>query len=244
MVAPITANGDTLDIVHLMRPNLHNALTTSSATSPRGAAATAAAAAAAGGGSPTASNAIADRPATARARLEGGGGTGPTAKARRAKSPRAKSPGMRSDRGSGGGRRSSGGSEDRTPEVFNRLADPARFTGHHKHRFDDEKRGRGLAGRDSTVKGGGTTVDPHAQVLGLRDQKKSGHDSSSVADRGEGVSRGQGQMMQFSPRAAAAAERERATAALVAGGGSPRLSSDAGSPRSPRSPRQRLVREV
>eukprot|EP01046_Picozoa_sp_COSAG06_P044469 COSAG06_NODE_5997_length_3162_cov_99.799543_3_plen_111_part_00 len=73
MVAPITANGDTLDIVHLMRPNLHNALTTSSATSPRGAAATAAAAAAAGGGSPTASNAIADRPATARARLEGGG---------------------------------------------------------------------------------------------------------------------------------------------------------------------------
>jgi hypothetical protein len=234
-VVPVTANGDTLDIVHLMRPNLHNALTTSSPSSPRGSAA---------GHKQSPTQQITDRPATARARLEGSGSSrtgsssssGRTAKARRAKSPRAKSPGLRSARGE---------RSDQTPEVFNRLADPARFTGHHKHRFDEENRGRGLAGRDSVVKGGGTTIDPRAQVLGLREQR-----TESADDMGAAVSPSHGQTMTFSPRAIAAEERERQTALLMSDiGASPRLSdagSGMGSPRSPgtSSPRQRLVREV
>ena len=235
MVAPVTANGDTLDIVHLMRPNLHNALTTSSPSSPRRASTGNSASV---GRSPSPTQ-IADRPSTARAILERGAasdegnvsGTGRSAKATRAKSPRANSPGLRSARGS-----------NQTPEVFNRLADPARFTGHHKHRFDEENRGRGLAGRDSVIKGGGT-VDPHAQVLRLREVKS--------ADETDGaVTPSRAQTMVFSPRVVAAEERERQTARLISDiGGSPRWS-DAGSrmesPTSPavRSPRQRLVREV
>ena len=230
-VAPVTANGDTLDIVHLMRPNLHNALTTSSPSSPRGAST------ASPKHSPT--QQIPDRPATARARLEGGpsrgggsSGTGGSANTRRANSPRSNSPSLRSARGE---------HSDQTPEVFNRLADPARFTGHHKHRFDEENRGRGLAGRDSVVKGGGTTVDPHAQILGLRDQR---------TETGAAVKPSRRQMMSFSPRAIAAEERERQTALLISDvSDSPRFSdsgSGMGSPRSPgtSSPRQRLVREV
>ena len=244
MVAPVTANGDTLDIVHLMRPNLHNALTASSPSSPRRASTGAPV-----GRSPSPTQ-IMDRPATARARLEirsiergaasdeGSGsssGTGRSAKARRANSPRAHSPGLRPSRA---------GSKQ-TPEVFNRLADPARFTGHHKHRFDEENRGRGLSGRDTVVKGGGTTVDPHAQVLRLREAKRENADETDGA-----VMPSRAQTMVFSPRVVAAEERERQTALLISDiGGSPRWSdagSRTGSPTSPapRSPRQRLVREV
>ena len=124
LVAPVTANGDTLDIVHLMRPHLHNALTASSPSSPRKGS----------GGSPSAALALADRgqPATARGRIEGG---------RPMKSPRGKYP-------AGGSARRASEEDGPAPEVFNRLTDPARFTGHHKHRFDGENRGRGLAGRD------------------------------------------------------------------------------------------------
>ena len=37
--------------------------------------------------------------------------------------------------------------------IFDKLTDPALFTGHHKHRFDDDGRGKGLAGRDAVAKG-------------------------------------------------------------------------------------------
>ena len=42
-------------------------------------------------------------------------------------------------------RTSSTGSE----EIFNKLTDPRLFTGSHKHRFDEEGLGKGLAGRDA-----------------------------------------------------------------------------------------------
>lgn len=224
MVAPVTANGDTLDIVHLMRPNLHNALTTSSPRSPGGASTKDGSV---GKGSPR--NQIADRPATARARLEHSGRTAKT-KSPRAKSPRPDSPGVRLSRGE---------RSDRTPGVFNRLSDPARFTGHHKYRFDEENRGRGLAGRDSVVKGGGTNVDSQAQVLRLR-EKQGAAEADAIAQPGYG------QAMVFSPRAVAAAERERQTALMIAdAAGSPRLSDAGSGVESPISPQHRaLVREV
>ena len=42
--------------------------------------------------------------------------------------------------------------------VYDRLTDPQRFTGAHKHRFDATGVGRGLEGRDSIIKGGGNVV--------------------------------------------------------------------------------------
>lgn len=39
--------------------------------------------------------------------------------------------------------------------VFSRLTDSSKYTGGHKHRFDEEGRGRGIAGRDSVAKGRG-----------------------------------------------------------------------------------------
>lgn len=40
--------------------------------------------------------------------------------------------------------------------IFDKLTDPSLYTGSHKHRFDEEGRGRGLEGRDSVAKGLGT----------------------------------------------------------------------------------------
>lgn len=40
--------------------------------------------------------------------------------------------------------------------IFDKLTDPSLYTGSHKHRFDEEGRGRGLEGRDSVSKGLGT----------------------------------------------------------------------------------------
>eukprot|EP01050_Picozoa_sp_SAG11_P007619 SAG11_NODE_641_length_8008_cov_2.916171_8_plen_201_part_00 len=40
--------------------------------------------------------------------------------------------------------------------IFERLTDPEHYTGTHKHRFDYEGNGKGLAGRDSNVKGSGS----------------------------------------------------------------------------------------
>ena len=46
-------------------------------------------------------------------------------------------------------------------QVFEKLTDYRLFTGHHKHRFDKEGRGKGLAGRDSTAKGAGHSAAPY-----------------------------------------------------------------------------------
>jgi len=46
--------------------------------------------------------------------------------------------------------------------VFDRLTDSKGYTGAHKHRFDAEGKGVGIAGRDSTAKGTGT----HGQYRG------------------------------------------------------------------------------
>lgn len=48
---------------------------------------------------------------------------------------------------------------DATPphrSIFDKLTDPSLYTGSHKHRFDEDGRGRGLEGRDSVAKGLGT----------------------------------------------------------------------------------------
>jgi hypothetical protein len=43
------------------------------------------------------------------------------------------------------------------PSIFDKLTDPRLYTGAHKHRFDADGVGLGLAGRDSVSKGRGTT---------------------------------------------------------------------------------------
>ena len=45
-------------------------------------------------------------------------------------------------------------SQETTPAI-DRLTDTSKYTGTHKLRFDESGKGRGLAGRDSSVKGSG-----------------------------------------------------------------------------------------
>ena len=59
------------------------------------------------------------------------------------------------------GRAASVGSDSSRGAVFDHLTDPRLYTGHHKHRFDKEGRGKGLAGRDSTAKGAGHSAVPY-----------------------------------------------------------------------------------
>ena len=40
-------------------------------------------------------------------------------------------------------------------DVVDRMTDTSKYTGSHKHRFDEEGKGRGLGGRDSVAKGRG-----------------------------------------------------------------------------------------
>ena len=54
--------------------------------------------------------------------------------------------------------------EPTSTDIFSRLADPAHFTGSHRHRFDEHGNGRGLAGRDVVPKGAG-----HGSILSLQD---------------------------------------------------------------------------
>ena len=42
-------------------------------------------------------------------------------------------------------------------QIYTKLTDPAHYTGTHRHRFDEDGRGRGLEGRDRVAKGGGTS---------------------------------------------------------------------------------------
>jgi hypothetical protein len=54
--------------------------------------------------------------------------------------------------------------------IFDKLTDSAQYTGSHKHRFDDDGKGRGLAGRDSLSKGGvgayhGGAVNDLSQIM-------------------------------------------------------------------------------
>jgi hypothetical protein len=41
--------------------------------------------------------------------------------------------------------------------IFHKLTDPAHYTGAHRHRFDQEGHGRGLAGRERIAKGTGSS---------------------------------------------------------------------------------------
>ena len=54
-------------------------------------------------------------------------------------------------------------SGDSQGNIFDRLTDTSQYTGTHKHRFDDEGRGRGLDGRDYVSKGAGTSSFRHPQ---------------------------------------------------------------------------------
>ena len=47
----------------------------------------------------------------------------------------------------------SSGTTPVSTEIIDKLTDATQYTGHHRHRFDDEGRGLGLAGRDSVAKG-------------------------------------------------------------------------------------------
>ena len=40
-------------------------------------------------------------------------------------------------------------------EIVDRMTDTSKYTGSHKHRFDEDGKGRGLEGRDSVAKGKG-----------------------------------------------------------------------------------------
>ena len=42
-----------------------------------------------------------------------------------------------------------------TSEIVERMTDTSLYTGSHKHRFDEEGKGKGLEGRDSIAKGKG-----------------------------------------------------------------------------------------
>lgn len=44
-------------------------------------------------------------------------------------------------------------------DIVDRLTDSSKYTGTHKHRFDDTGRGRGLVGRDSPATGPGMSSD-------------------------------------------------------------------------------------
>lgn len=43
-------------------------------------------------------------------------------------------------------------------DVLDRLTDTSKYTGSHKERFDESGKGKGLAGRDLTPKGGGMSA--------------------------------------------------------------------------------------
>ena len=61
-----------------------------------------------------------------------------------------------------GGPASSGTSAE-SSTILKKLTDTTQYTGAHRHRFDSEGRGRGLAGRDSVPKGHGhAPVGAHA----------------------------------------------------------------------------------
>jgi len=55
--------------------------------------------------------------------------------------------------------------------IFDKLTDASQYTGSHKHRFDSDGKGRGLAGRDSLSKGGvggayhGGAVNDLSQIM-------------------------------------------------------------------------------
>ena len=89
-------------------------------------------------------------------------------------SPRGRraSSGMRS-----GHRRGSAG------EIFNKLTNPAHFTGAHKHRFDKHGHGLGLAGRDFVSKGRGTTPGRAnaGDVQDISQIMRTAHHGQSVA---------------------------------------------------------------
>ena len=40
-------------------------------------------------------------------------------------------------------------------DILDRLTDSSKYTGSHKHRFDESGHGKGLQGRDTTAKGAG-----------------------------------------------------------------------------------------
>ena len=40
-------------------------------------------------------------------------------------------------------------------DILDRLTDSSKYTGSHKHRFDESGRGQGLQGRDTPAKGAG-----------------------------------------------------------------------------------------
>ena len=50
---------------------------------------------------------------------------------------------------------------DAGSEIFDRLSDPRLYTGHHKHRFDENGRGKGVVGRDTAAKGAGNRSSPY-----------------------------------------------------------------------------------
>ena len=77
--------------------------------------------------------------------------------------------------------------------IFEKLTNPAEYTGHHKHRFDPETgRGRGLDGRDRIYKGNGSHItDPvsaNGEVLGISQMMRPHLNNGPTSPRREGES--------------------------------------------------------
>jgi Ca2+-binding EF-hand superfamily protein len=86
------------------------------------------------------------------------------------------------------GRRASSGMRsshrrDSAGEIFDKLTNPAHFTGSHKHRFDKHGNGLGLAGRDFVSKGRGTTPSRAnaGEIQDISQIMRSAHRGQSVA---------------------------------------------------------------
>jgi len=63
---------------------------------------------------------------------------------------------------------SSSGTRADTDSVVTHFTDTTKYTGAHKHRFDEKGQGKGLAGRDSVAKGGGSA--PGTGLASLADR--------------------------------------------------------------------------
>ncbi|GLC34524.1 hypothetical protein PLESTB_001251900 [Pleodorina starrii] len=71
--------------------------------------------------------------------------------------------------------------------IFDRLTDTSLYTGAHKHRFDENGNGRGLAGRDRVAKGSGFIAGaPGGAVADLSQITRPNLQTAGAAVRGPG----------------------------------------------------------
>ncbi|KAJ9469687.1 hypothetical protein DIPPA_00115 [Diplonema papillatum] len=71
-------------------------------------------------------------------------------------------------------------------DIIDKMTDPSLYTGSHKHRFDEQGRGRGREGRDLGARGHGTTtaVGPQGEYLDVEASRWAGNLRRSFYNRG------------------------------------------------------------